>query len=381
MSTFGGWKIEKRLYPSKSAQAASIALALLVAFVLTSLLIASAGADVSEALRAMVQGAFGSWNALFETLVQSTAFIFTGLAVTVAFRGRTWNIGAEGQFFAGAMAAFWVGTRFESLPALALLLLIIIGAWIAGGIWGAIPGFLKARYGVNEIIVTVMMNFIILLVLSYLLSSAWQDPKSYFYQTAQMPEATYFPKLFAKGRLHLGFVLALITAVFVYVLLWKTTLGYEIRAIGINPLAARYKGIDVARTTVVLMAISGAIAAMGGASEVCGVHHRLRLDISIGYGFTGIIIALLGRLHPVGVVLAAIFFGALVNGALAMQITTGVPVALVSAIQGITLICLLAADVLPRYRLTPVRSPAGVEATHTLTGTGASPGEGGGLDV
>jgi simple sugar transport system permease protein len=279
------------------------------------------------------------------------------------------------------MAAFWVGTRFESLPALALLLLIIIGAWIAGGIWGAIPGFLKARYGVNEIIVTVMMNFIILLVLSYLLSSAWQDPKSYFYQTAQMPEATYFPKLFAKGRLHLGFVLALITAVFVYVLLWKTTLGYEIRAIGINPLAARYKGIDVARTTVVLMAISGAIAAMGGASEVCGVHHRLRLDISIGYGFTGIIIALLGRLHPVGVVLAAIFFGALVNGALAMQITTGVPVALVSAIQGITLICLLAADVLPRYRLTPVRSPAGVEATHTLTGTGASPGEGGGLDV
>jgi simple sugar transport system permease protein len=218
---------------------------------------------------------------------------------------------------------------------------------------GGIPAF-KARYGVNEIIVTVMMNFIILLVLSYLLSSAWQDPKSYFYQTAQMPEVSYFPKLFAKGRLHLGFVLALLTAVFVWVLLWKTTLGYEIRAIGINAVAARYKGIDVARTTVILMAISGAIAAMGGASEVSGVHHRLRLDISIGYGFTGIIIALLGRLHPVGVVLAAIFFGALVNGALAMQIATGVPVALVNAIQGITLIFLLTADVLARYQIRRV---------------------------
>lgn len=348
------WRLEKRPDPSRAMQAAAIVLALATASAVSSLLIYSAKTDVIEALAAMVRGAFGNRAAAYETLVQATPFIFTGLAVTVAFRARIWNIGAEGQFFAGAMAAYWTSMQFGGLPTVALILLILVAAWIAGGIWGGIPGFLKARYGANEIIVTVMMNFIIALILSYLLSSAWQDPKQYFYQTALVPESSYFPKLVAKGRLHLGFVLALLTAAFVYLLLWKTTLGYEIRAIGNNPTAARYKGISVARTTVLVMAISGAIAAMGGASELGGIHHRLRLDISIGYGFTGIIIALLGRLHPLGVIIAAIFFGALVNGALAMQIATGVPVALVNAIQGITLIFLLTADVLARYRIRRV---------------------------
>jgi ABC-type uncharacterized transport system permease subunit len=346
-----GWRVEKRLNSSVAWQTASILLALLAALAVSSLLIASAKANVPDALRAMVRGAFGSRSALLETLVQATPFVFTGLAVTVAFRARAWNIGAEGQFFAGAMAAYWVSTRLPNLPPPALFALMLVGAWIAGGVWGGIPGFLKARWGVNEIIVTVMMNFIIAFVLSYLLSTLWQDPKQYFYQTALMPETSYFPKLLAKSRLHLGFVIALVTALLVYILLWKTTLGYEIRAIGINPLASRYKGINVARTTVLVMAISGAIAAMAGVSEVAGIHHRLRLDISIGYGFTGIIIALLGRLHPAGVILAAIFFGALVNGALGMQIETGVPVALVNAIQGITMIFLLTADVLSRYQI------------------------------
>ncbi len=350
----GRWKVERRLYPSRAWQAASIVLALVAAFVVSSLLIASAGATVSEALKAMFQGAFGTRNAVVETLVQATPFIFTGLAVTIAFRARVWNIGAEGQFFAGGMAAFWVATSLEGLPPALLIALTILGAALAGGLWGGIAGFLKARYGANEIIVTVMMNFIISLILSYLLSGVWQDANSYFYQTALMPEASFLPRLLDKGRLHAGFVLALLTALGTYVLLWKTTLGYEIRAIGINPLASRYKGISVALTTVLVMAISGAVAGLAGVSEVGGIHHRLRLDISIGYGFTGIIIALLGRLHPAGVVLAAIFFGALVNGALAMQIATGVPVALVHAIQGITLIFLLAADVLARYQVRRV---------------------------
>jgi ABC-type uncharacterized transport system permease subunit len=351
-----GWRVEPRVGTSRWWQVASILLALAAAFAVSSLLIASAGANVLEALQAMGRGAFGSWSAAAETLVQSTPLIFTGLAVTVAFRGRIWNIGAEGQFWAGAMAAYWVATNVTGLPTFVIIAMTIIAAFAAGMTWGGLAGLLKACYGASEIIVTVMLNFIILFTLSFLLSDVWQDPSSHFYQTAATPEASFFPRLLLKGRLHLGFALAMLVAILVYVLLWMTTLGYEIRALGINPVAARYKGINVATTTVLILAISGGIAALAGASEVAGLHHRLRLDISTGYGFTGIIIAMLGRLHPAGVILAAVFFGALVNGALGMQITTGVPVALVQAIQGITLLFLLTADVLARYRLTRVRT-------------------------
>jgi len=345
------WKIEKRTHVSRTWEAGAILLALLGAFIVSTLLIVSAGADISESLAALVKGAFGSQGAVVETLVQATPLIFTGLAVTVAFRARIWNIGAEGQFFAGTMAAYWVGTQFGDLPPTLLLLLVIIAGCIAGAFWGGIAGFLKARYGANEIIVTVMLNFIIMLILSFLLSDLWQDPNSYFYQTALMPESSFLPRILDKGRLHLGFALSLLAALSVYILLWRMVLGYEIRAIGINPLAASYKGISVAALTLIVMAISGALAGLGGVSELAGLHHRLRLDISTGYGFTGIIIALLGRLHPLGVVLAAIFFGALVNGSLAMQIATGVPVALVHAIQGVTLIFLLTAEVMTRYQI------------------------------
>jgi len=348
------WKIEKRTHVSQTWEAGAILLALLGAAIVSALLILSAGADLGESVAALVKGAFGSQGAVVETLVQATPLIFTGLAVTVAFRGRIWNIGAEGQFFAGTMAAYWVGTQFGDLPPTLLLLLVIIAGCLAGAFWGGIAGFLKARYGANEIIVTVMLNFIIMLILSFLLSDPWQDPNSYFYQTALMPESSFLPRILGKGRLHLGFVLSLLSALFVYILLWRMVLGYEIRAIGINPVAASYKGISVAALTLIVMAISGALAGLGGVSELAGLHHRLRLDISTGYGFTGIIIALLGRLHPLGVVLAAIFFGALVNGSLAMQIATGVPVALVHAIQGVTLIFLLTAEVMTRYQIRRV---------------------------
>jgi simple sugar transport system permease protein len=329
---------------------------LLGSLVVSSVLIALAGASVSEGLIAMIEGGFGGGKAIAETLVQATPLIFTGLAVVVAFRARIWNIGVEGQFFAGAMGAVWITLLIgQSVPSVVLLPLIIIMAVIGGGIWGAIPGFLKVRYGANEIIVTVMMNFIILFVLSFLLSEAWRDPNSFFYQTVVMPKAAHLPRLVPRTRLHLGFVLALFVAGLVYILLWKSTLGYEIRALGINPLAVKYKGMSVARITMLVMTISGAIAGLGGASEVPGLQQRLRLDISTGFGFTGIIIAMLGRLHPLGVILAAIFFGALVTGASKMQIAVNVPVAIAQAIQGVTLIFLLIADVLSRYRIRRVR--------------------------
>jgi simple sugar transport system permease protein len=345
------WRLERRAVSTPAAQAAALSLGLVAAFVTSALLIISAGASLLQSLAAFYQGAFGDWEAIAETLVQATPLIFTGLAVTLAFRSRLWNIGAEGQFFAGTMAAVWVGTTFAGLPSAALFGLIVAGSTLAGAAWGLIPGWLKARYRTNEVVVTVMMNYIIQYILSFLLSGPWRDPNSFFLQTAAIPEAAYFPRLFAGTRLHAGFLLALLAAGLIYVLLWKTVLGYEIRAYGINTWASRYKGINVTLVIVLVMAISGGLAGLAGGSEVAGLHHRLRLDISTGYGFTGILIALLGRLNPFGVILASILFGGLINGSTGMQIATGVPVALVYAVQGLTLIFVLAADTLSRYRL------------------------------
>lgn len=345
-------KLEKRLMPSKLWQALSVVLALLGSALATAILIRIGGADIGEALSAMVLGAFGNGRAIAETLVQATPLIFTGLAVTVAFRARVWNIGAEGQFFAGAMGATWFAMTFgERLPSTISIPCVILLGILCGAVWAAIPALLKAKFGTNEIITTVMLNFVIVYILSYLLSDPWRAPNSYYYQSPILPASTNFPRLVMGTRLHIGFLIALFSAFLVYILLWKTALGYEIRAIGINPTAATYKGISVIKVMILVMVISGAIAGLAGASEVPGLQPRLRLEVSTGYGFTGIIIAMLGRLHPVGVVLAAIFFGALVTGSSAMQIAVNVPVAIAQAVQGITLLLLLVADVLSQYRI------------------------------
>ena len=346
-----GYRLEKRVEVSPLWQFLSALLALAIAFAVSAVLIAFAGANVGEAFLAMARGSVGSTSAFAETIVQATPLILTGLAVTVAFRGRLWNIGAEGQFFAGAMAVFWASAILPNLPALAMGMWVFSAAILAGSIWGAIPAFLKARFGSNEVIVTVMMNFIIHFILSYLLSGPWQDPASSFLQTAKFPATANFSRLITGTRIHLGLGIALVTAVVVWFLLWKTTLGYEIRAYGINALASKFKGIPPMRTIILTLAISGAIAGLAGASEVTGLHGRLRLDISTGYGFTGIIVALLGRLHPVGVILAAIVMGALVNGPLAMQITSGVPIAMAFVIRGVVLVALLTVEVLAQYRI------------------------------
>ncbi|MGH2555115.1 MAG: ABC transporter permease [Actinomycetota bacterium] len=350
--TLVGLRVRRRLHVTAVARAASILAALLAAFTVSSFLIATAGASIPEAFTAFLRGAFGSRAATLETLVQSTPLIFTGLAVVVAFRARVWNIGAEGQFFAGALAAVVVTLLAPGLPAPVLITAVMLASMAGGALWGLAPGVLKARYGTNEVVVTVMMNFIMAAILSFLLGGVLRDPSSFFLQTAVIPEDAFLPRLIHPSRLHLGFVLALIAAAGVFLMLWRTVLGYEIRAIGSNPRAAQQKGIEVGKTIVLVMLISAALAGLAGGSEVAGLHHRLRLDISTGYGFTGIIIGLLARLNPIVTVFAAILFGALINGSTSMQIVTGVPVALVFALQGLTLIFVLIADVLARYQVT-----------------------------
>jgi simple sugar transport system permease protein len=224
---------------------------------------------------------------------------------------------------------------------------------LAGAAWAFIPAILKARFGISEIVVTVMTNYIMTGFVAYLLSGPWQAPNDHFLETARFKASTYLPTFF-NSRIHLGFWIAIILVAAAYVLLWKTPLGYEIRAVGENPVAAKYKGIRDRAIILIVMCLSGGIAGIAGGMELAGLNHRLRLDISNGYGYTGILIALLGRLNPIGVIPAAIFFGALINGSTSMQITFNVPVPLVTTIQGVVLIFLLIFDTLFRYRIRRV---------------------------
>lgn len=256
-----------------------------------------------------------------------------------------------GQFFAGAMATTWIAINMneDASPWMVIGLAFFV-ALLAGAFWGFIPGYLKVKFGANEIIVTIMLNYIISLILSYLLGGPWRAPDTFFLETERFGPALNLPTHFG-SRLHLGFLISLIFSGIVYILLWKMPFGFEIRAIGDNPIASKYVGIKRSRILILTMMVSGAIAGLAGWGELLGVHHRLRLDISPGYGFTGILIGLLGGLHPFGVIPAALLFGGLINGATGMQILTGVPVALVPSIQGILLICFLASQVVTKYRL------------------------------
>lgn len=350
------YRIERRPDISPLVQAFSLLIALAASLVVSAILIRSAGANVVEAFKALYGGAFGSTDSLWETLVKATPLIFTGLAATIAFRARIWNIGAEGQLVAGAMFSYWAAINLVWLPRSLLFLAILLAAFIGGAIFGWIPGYLKAKLKVDEIIVTVMLNYVLRYWLSFMLSGPWKDPSSYYLQSSQLPDKAHFPVLVPDSRLHAGFLVALIAAMIFYLLLFKTSFGYEVRALGHNPTASRFKGIPIARIIIVVMILSGGVAGLAGSGEIAGLLHRLRLDISANYGFTGIIIAMLAGLHPLGVVVAAIFFGGLVNGSLRMQITTGVPVAIVYVIQAIVLLFLLASQVISRYQLRKVET-------------------------
>lgn len=346
------YRLEKR-ETSPWLQYLSILVAVLVSLLISAGLIYTSGADVKGALMALFKGAFGSLGASLETLVQATPIMLTGLAMVVAFRGKVFNIGGEGQFFAGALACAWVCLHWFKLPTPVIIPIIIVASCAAGAAWAFIPGLLKAKFGISEIVVTVMMNYIMAGYASYLLSGPWQAPNDHFLETSRFKPSTFLPTFF-DSRIHLGFWIALGLVVLLYILLWKTPLGYEIRAVGENPTAAKYKGIKGSTVIVVVMLMSGAIAGLAGGMELAGLAHRLRMDISTGYGYTGILIALLGRLNPIGVIPAAIFFGALVNGSTSMQVNFNVPVPLVSTIQGVVLILLLIFDTMFRYRIRRV---------------------------
>jgi general nucleoside transport system permease protein len=309
-----------------------------LAFLLGAILILLTGANPIRAYSALLYAAFGTTNGFAETMVKATPLILAGLGVMVAYRAQFWNIGAEGQIYLGSILATIVGISFRGLPLIIHLPLTLLAGMAGGALWGFIPGFLKARYRVNEVITTLLLNYIAIGLTGYLVHTPLRDQASGIPISPQLAISSWLPILIPRTRFHLGIILAILAAFLVHWLLTRTVLGYQIRAIGDGRRAAQTGGIHVARTIVLTMLISGALAGLAGAVEIAGVQHRLVEGFSPGYGYLAIAVALLGRLNPFGVVLAGILFAALLNGADAMQRTAGVPITVVFVIEGLVIL-------------------------------------------
>lgn len=340
-----------------------------------------------EAYSAMFSGAFLNKNGLADTLVKATPLLLVGLGIAIAFRGGVINIGAEGQLVVGALLTTYLALQLgEILPGYLVILIGLVAGSLMGGLWGAIPGYLKARLQVNEILSTIMMNQIAIQIGFYLLRGPMIDPAEVEAGTniphsARLPRPTDLPRftdiaqffgfterardleltgftaeiyglLVEPTRLHTGLILAIIMAILVYVFLWRTTIGYRIRAVGLNPSASRYAGIDVSYYTVLSLALSGAFAGLAGAVEILGLHHRMFEPpaVSAGYGFSGIVAALFGKLHPLGVIPASFLFGGLLVGGDKMQRAVQVPQVLVTALLGLVVLFVVSSEIISRRR-------------------------------
>ncbi len=311
------------------------------------------------AYKALVTGAFGSTNAFAETLVKATPLLLVGLGTCIAYRGNVINIGGEGQMIIGALLATWVGLQYTGLPGWLMIPVGMLVGTLGGAIWGGIPGLLKAYLNVNEILSTVMMNSIAVQIMNFYLTGSMIDPAqaeiaSQIPQTARLEAAYRLPRL-VPTRLHLGALIAVILAILVYLLLWHTTLGYRIRAVGQNPSASKYAGIKVNRYIALSLFLSGAFAGLAGAVQVYGVNFRMITDGSStgftgGVGFNGIVAALFGQLHPLLTIPASILFGALLVGANTMQRVVQIPSALITALNGLIVVFVVSSELWRKKR-------------------------------
>ncbi len=327
-------------------------LALLVAALFAALLVMLAGANPFTVFALILKGSLGSRFAVMETLTRATPLIFTGLAAAVAFRAKLWNIGGEAQFYAGAVMTVVLGTGLLPLPAPVLLPVLMLAAMLGGAVLLYAPALMKTRFGVDEVVTTLLFNFIFLLLVSLLLEGPLKDPMGLGWpQSKKVVEAAQLPRLVKGLRLHWGFVLALAAAAVVWFIDRKTVLGYEMRAVGHNARAAQFAGIPVARVIARTALISGGLAALGGFSEVAGLKGNLTLDLSPGFGYTGIVVAMLALLHPLGVIAAAIFVAAVFVGADAMSRSAGVPSYIAHVMVASALLTMVTAVMFTRYRL------------------------------
>ncbi|TVR92932.1 MAG: ABC transporter permease [Spirochaetaceae bacterium] len=327
--------------------------AVFLALVVGAFFLGLAGANPLVAYRSMFYEALGTRYGLTETVVKAVPLLLVGLGICIAFRTGMINIGAEGQMIIGAITGTAFALSFPGLPAPLLILFSFLAGFAGGALYGFIPGILKAHLNVNEILTTVMLNSVALQLQFLLLRGLMMDPQERAYgtgypQSASIVEAARLGRLIPRARIHSGVFIAILLAVIVFVLLWKTTIGYRMRAVGKNYDAAVYGGIRVKRYLVLSMVLAGGLAGLAGTIEVVGVHYRLLDGVSAGYGFSGIVAALFGQLHPLGTIPSAFFFGALLFGAERLQRSVGVPSAMVHVIQGLVVVFVVSSDYLTK---------------------------------
>jgi general nucleoside transport system permease protein len=325
--------------------------AVVVTLALSAIPILIAGGDLGTSYYYLFRGALGTRLNVLETLVKASPLVFSGLAVAFAFRARFWNIGAEGQLLAGALAATWLGVNGGGLPAAVLLPLVILVGFLAGGLWASVPALLKTRLAVDDVVSSLLLNYVMMHFMGTLLFGPLQQPGSSWPRSAEIVAAARYPILVARSRLHLGVVLALAAVLIIWFVNSRTVFGYRARAVGASPRAAFFGGIPTGSVLLRTAIISGGLAGLAGVGELCAIHYHLLMDISPGYGYTGIVIAMLGALHPVGVLLASLFFSVIIVGAQTMSRMTGVPVYIVEVIQGVALMVMLVFLLLTEYRV------------------------------
>ena len=330
----------------------------IIALFLGSIILLIAGVNPLIAYHAMIIRPVSNIYGLSEAVVRAIPLMMVGIGISIAFRSKMINIGGEGQIQLGAIAAGAAALALPGLPKVILIPVVILAGFTAGGIWGGIAGWMKAKLSVNEVLSTVMLNYIAFQIYLYLIRGPLIDPSELAWgtgvpQTARMPDSSIFQRLIQGQRIHSGIFIAIIIAFLVYFLLWRTTFGFRLRAVGEEPKAANYAGVKVDKYLVLAMILSGGLAGIAGSIEVIGVHHRVLEGLSANYGFSGIVVALFGRLHPLGVIPASFFFGLLLIGAEMMQRAVDIPSALVISIQGLVILAVVSSNLIlenPKYR-------------------------------
>ncbi|TFG70604.1 MAG: ABC transporter permease [Anaerolineales bacterium] len=343
------FELRKRSAISREAAVVVPVVSFIVSLLFGGILLAVSGANPFVTYAAMAKGASGSWYGITEVLVKSVPLMLTGLGVALAFRMRFWNIGAEGQLTLGGVAAAGVALYWSAgLPDWAVLPLAILAGCIAGAVWAGVPAVLKAKLNVDETLTTLMLNYVAIIYSEHLYYIAWRA-EGYNSGTERFIEAAWLPQLF--GRVHTGLVFAVIIAVALWFVLKYTRWGFELKIIGANPIAARYLGINIARNVVVTLLVSGAISGLAGACEVLGLAHRLQQGLSVGYGYTAIIVAWMAQLNPIAIIGVALLMGTLLVGGDQIQMKMRLPASVGLVLQGMILIPMLAGSIFTEFYL------------------------------
>lgn len=349
------FRIEKRKPLPNWAKIVIPVAAIAVTLILSAIPIVIAGGHLWKSYYYLFYGALGTRFNLLETFVKASPLLMTGLAVAFAFRAKFWNIGAEGQLLAGALAATILGVSLGGIPKILVLPIVVVAGFLAGGLWASIPALLKTKLKVDDVVSTLLLNYVMVHIMGAMLFGPLQQPGSSWPRSSAIVEAACYPVLLARSRFHMGILISLLAVLVIWFINKKMTFGYRSKAVGVNIRAARFGGINTTSVILWTALISGGLAGLAGVGELCAIQYRLIMDISPGYGYSGIVIAMLGNLHPLGVLFSSLFFSVIIVGAQTMSRMTGVPTYIAEVIQGMALMVMLIFLLFTEYKMRVVR--------------------------